>query len=308
MKYIYGIIFFFLLSTFYVCGQGTRKHVVQRGETLESIAQNNGVSSDELRKANMDMNVFYTGLEIDIPVKKMVVAQNGAKHSPHSDEQFAEMLAAYRNECEIADRLFEAQKYSKAQKRYRQTIKKYKGVLPCDDALYGNALCSYNREKWKSAIEDLSIVINSEECTKGQRDHCKRLLSKAQSYRDQQLEDRSNLLGGLFVTAATIGTSIAIASSQSSQSAYSNPSSSFGSTSSTIGASYSSEEISGSVSSSGKSSCPSLKVNRGKWYCANTGRCGMCGGDGLMDDQFGHGANSHKCTLCGGTGKCKYCQ
>lgn len=53
--------------------------------------------------------------------------------------------------------------------------------------------------------------------------------------------------------------------------------------------------------------CPSLKVNNGKWYCINTGKCGMCGGDGLMDGSFGQGANSLKCTLCGGTGKCKYC-
>jgi hypothetical protein len=53
--------------------------------------------------------------------------------------------------------------------------------------------------------------------------------------------------------------------------------------------------------------CPSLKINNGKWYCVNTGKCGMCGGDGLMDGSFGQGANSLKCTLCGGNGKCKYC-
>lgn len=53
--------------------------------------------------------------------------------------------------------------------------------------------------------------------------------------------------------------------------------------------------------------CPSLKINNGKWYCINTGKCGMCGGDGLMDGSFGQGPNSLKCTLCGGSGKCKYC-
>lgn len=53
--------------------------------------------------------------------------------------------------------------------------------------------------------------------------------------------------------------------------------------------------------------CPSLKINNGNWYCVNTGKCGMCGGDGLMDGSFGQGANSLKCTLCGGNGKCKYC-
>lgn len=53
--------------------------------------------------------------------------------------------------------------------------------------------------------------------------------------------------------------------------------------------------------------CPSLKINNGKWYCNNTGKCGMCSGDGLMDGSFGQGPNSLKCTLCGGSGKCKYC-
>ena len=78
--------------------------------------------------------------------------------------------------------------------------------------------------------------------------------------------------------------------------------------------SSSSSYSSGSSSSSSYSSssrskdCSSLKVNQGKWYCANTGKCGMCGGDGLMDGSFGLGANNLKCTLCNGSGKCKYCR
>lgn len=60
-------------------------------------------------------------------------------------------------------------------------------------------------------------------------------------------------------------------------------------------------------SSSRKKDCPSLKANNGKWYCANTGKCGMCGGDGRMNGSFGQGANSLKCTLCNGSGRCQYC-
>lgn len=59
-------------------------------------------------------------------------------------------------------------------------------------------------KKWKSTIENLSIVINNEEYSQDQRDHCKKLLAKAQSYRDQQLEKRSNFCGGLFMTAASV--------------------------------------------------------------------------------------------------------
>lgn len=302
MERFYVTILFFLLTITHVCGQEIKKHIVQRGETLESIAKDYNLSPTELRNANFDMEVFYTGLEIDVPIKKIKVASNGTQLSTNSDEQFLKTLTAYLNDCEIADRLFEAHNYSKAQKQYQQTIKKYKGVLPCEDAFYGNALCSYNREKWKSAIEDLTIVINNEDCSQGQREHCRKLLAKAQSYREQQLENRSNFWGSLFMTAATVGTSIALASNQPKQSSYTN------SSSSTARTSYSNEVGTATSSSSSNSSCPSLKVNRGKWYCANTGRCGMCGGDGVMDGQFGQGANSHKCTLCGGTGKCKYCK
>lgn len=76
--------------------------------------------------------------------------------------------------------------------------------------------------------------------------------------------------------------------------------------------SYSSSSSSGSSGSSSYSSsrsndCPSLSANNGKWYCGNTGKCGMCNGDGLMDGSYGSGPNSLKCTLCNGTGKCKYC-
>lgn len=295
-----------LFSIAHIYGQNIKKHIVQRGETLESIAKDYNISQNELQNANNDMEIFYTGLEINVPIKKTTISSNGTKQSPNSDEQFLKTLAAYWDDCEIADKLFEAHNYSKAQKQYQQTIKKYKGILPCEDALYGNALCSYNREKWKSAIEDLSIVINNEDCSQGQRDHCKRLLAKAQSYRDQQLENRNNFWGGLFVTAATVGTSIALASNQQKQSSYTdNPtsSSSMGEKTSFSGSS----SLSGSSStSSSRSSCPSIKINRGKWYCANTGKCGMCWGDGLMDGSQGH--NSLKCSLCGGTGKCKYCQ
>lgn len=172
---------------------------------LGIYSKNYNISPTELRNANNDMEIFYTGLEINIPIKKPTVVSNRTELSPNSDEQFLKTLTAYMNDCEIADKLFEARNYSKAQKQYQQIIRKYNGVLSCEEALYGNALCSYNREKWKSAIKDLSIVVNNEDCSQEQRNHCKKLLVKAQSYRDQQLENRNNLWGGLFMTAATVG-------------------------------------------------------------------------------------------------------
>lgn len=147
MKRFFVIILLSLFTITYICGQEIKKHVVQRGETLESIAKNYNISPTELRNANNDMEIFYTGLEINIPIKKPTVVSNRTELSPNSDEQFLKTLTAYMNDCEIADKLFEARNYSKAQKQYQQIIRKYNGVLSCEEALYGNALCSYNREK-----------------------------------------------------------------------------------------------------------------------------------------------------------------
>lgn len=289
--------------------QNTLQYVVQRGETMESVAQTFGVSLDEMKAANPDMELFYTGLQVNVPVKQV----SSGTASQGSDAEYLTALSAYKADCEVADNLFRAGQYRKAQKQYKTVIEQYSGVLPCNDALYGNALCSYNREKWKSAIEDLSAVINCKDSSPSQRAHCKRMLAQAQELRDQQLENRANFWGGLVMTAAQVGTAVAVAASQPKPSASSAGSSSSSYSSGGISYSggdgnYSSGGSGGASAATDKSTCPSLKVSHGRYYCANTGRCGMCGGDGLMDSQDGLGVNNLKCTLCGGSGKCKYCR
>lgn len=299
MKRFYVIILWSLFTITHVYGQEIKKHVVLRGETLESIAKDYNLSPVELHNANNDMEIFYTGLEINVPIKKPTGVSNGTELSLNSDEQFLKTLAAYLNDCEVADKLFEARNYSKAQKQYQQIIRKYNGVLSCEEALYGNALCSYNREKWKSAIEDLSIVINNEECSQGQRDHCKKLLAKAQSYRDQQLENRSNFWGGLFMTAATVGVAYLNTKSDtktSSGTSVSSKNTISGNTESTIDAGSDNEQT------FKKSSKVCRKCNGG-------GKCFACHGKGIRTDNlFGTGVDpKHDCSVCGGDGKCPSC-
>lgn len=299
MKHLYVIILLSLSTIIQVHGQEIKKHVVQRGETLESIAKDYNLSPNELHNANNDMEIFYTGLEINVPIKKTMIASTGTKQSSNSDEQFLKTLAAYWDDCEIANKLFETHNYSKAQKQYQQTIKKYKGILPCEDALYGNALCSYNREKWKSAIEDLNMVINNEECSQGQRDHCKRLLAKAQSYRDQQLENRSNFWGGLFMTVATVGVAYMNAKSETKPTAGTL-------SSSTSTTNYSDDSSTDGESSSEQTFKKSSKICR---RCSGGGKCYQCHGKGIRTDNlFGTGIDpTHDCGVCGGDGKCPSC-
>lgn len=117
MKHLYVIILLSLSTIIQVHGQEIKKHVVQRGETLESIAKDYNLSPNELHNANNDMEIFYTGLEINVPIKKTMIASTGTKQSSNSDEQFLKTLAAYWDDCEIANKLFETHNYSKAQKQ-----------------------------------------------------------------------------------------------------------------------------------------------------------------------------------------------
>lgn len=51
----------------------TQKHIVERGETIESIAQQYGTTVDELVKLNPDASQFvYVGMELVVPAKAQI--------------------------------------------------------------------------------------------------------------------------------------------------------------------------------------------------------------------------------------------
>lgn len=52
-------------------GQSTKTHVVQRGETIERVAQLYGISVEQLKEANPSISqYFYTGMKLTIPESK----------------------------------------------------------------------------------------------------------------------------------------------------------------------------------------------------------------------------------------------
>ena len=309
-----------------------RRHEVQRGETLGDIAARYGTTESELIRLNPDTaQLIYVGMEIIIP-DKPTPKNSPTASSATSPKQSASNASAasgslggtlgktnlplaYTKGVENADDLLDKKKYRKADKAYTEIIKIYQSESnKCGEAYYGRALAAYNRSKWKSAIKDFESAINDRRLKYSSRKHCRELLAKARKYREEQLERRSEMWAGIMqaTIGAAVSTAAVIESSKHQSSSSSNYSSgsylsgssgSYGSSSSSGGSSSSS---SGSVDNS-KKACPSLNANSGKWYCAGTGKCGMCNGDGMMNGSFGQGANSHKCTLCGGSGVCKYC-
>lgn len=66
---IMAVVLFALVSSSTVFAQtATTKHIVERGETVESIAQKYGVTKDEIVKLNPDAAQFvYVGMELVVP-------------------------------------------------------------------------------------------------------------------------------------------------------------------------------------------------------------------------------------------------
>lgn len=313
MRRIKALIILLVLINCHVYSQDkTVNHIVDRGETLASIANLYGVTTGKIIELNPEASDFvYTGMELIVPHNVIEVAPNA---SPSLVSEAVRNRAIIAEACEDADRLLSQEEYTKAVKAYSKIIKKFKNsTYSCVEAYYGRALAYYNQGKWKRSIKDFERTIDDPRCGSTVRSHCTSLLATAREYRQQQLERKAELWGSI-ISATLVTTTSAIVANQQAKNSAKNINTTRGTASlnnsSASSANNSSDEQSyNSSGSSTKSNvCPSLKAAGGKWYCANTGRCGMCNGDGRMDGSFGQGANAHKCTLCNGTGKCKYCQ
>lgn len=72
-------VFLFVMFTMTISAQDVKTHIVQRGETIESIAEKYNVSATDITKANPDAaKFFYTGMKLKIPAvstKKPIKSQ-----------------------------------------------------------------------------------------------------------------------------------------------------------------------------------------------------------------------------------------
>lgn len=66
-------------------------HIVQRGETLETLADRYRLTTEMLKTVNLDMDTFYTGLEIVVPVDKKYLCLR----SEEDGEMILEDMAGY---------------------------------------------------------------------------------------------------------------------------------------------------------------------------------------------------------------------
>lgn len=195
------------------------KHIVQRGETIESLADMYDVNEDILKSINYELDTFYTGLEVRIPVDK--------KYMDFRTEEDAEAilkdLAGYFAGYKEATRIFKSGDYKRAEKMYASTIQRHGKYFPCEEAYFAMAMCDYNRKKWSAAIEGFNQVLNISGCSEELSDYSRRLKDEAENQREARRERTANILGGIFQAAAEVGTAY-MAASQSETMGYGTPS------------------------------------------------------------------------------------
>ena len=186
------------------------KYIVQRGETIELLAERYGLTEDMLKRVNDGMDIFYTGMEVQIPIAKRYLEVWGVEYGETILKELAGYLAGYHEATEV----FDKGDYKKASKMYAATIHAYGKHLPCDEAYFAIAMCNYNRKKWSSAIDGFTHVIGIDGCSDELRDYSRRLRDEAEEQREARRERTDNFFGGLLQAAAEVGTAYMAASQQ----------------------------------------------------------------------------------------------
>lgn len=178
------------------------RHTVQRGETIEILADKYRLTTDMLKAINLGMDTFYTGMEVLVPVDKKYMWLR----SENEGDVILKDIAGYFSEYKEASRVFNTGDYKKAGKLFESTIRNHGKYLPCEEAYFGKAMCYYNRNKWSSAIEGFAQVISIDDCPKELREQSRSLKANAEEKREERNQRTANFLSGLFQAAAEVGT------------------------------------------------------------------------------------------------------
>ena len=183
-------------------------HIVQRGETLETLADRYRLTTEMLKTVNLDMDTFYTGLEIVVPVDKKYLCLR----SKEDGEMILKDMAGYFSEYQEASRIFDLGNYKKASDLFESTIRNHGKYLPCEEAYFGKAMCAFHRKKWSTAVEGFEQVINIDHCPKELKEQSRKLMAEAEEQRDARAERTAGIFSSLFQTIAEAGTAYMAAS------------------------------------------------------------------------------------------------
>lgn len=260
------------------------EHTVARGESLESIAEKYGITTDKLLDINEDAKtLFYIGQKLTIPT----IETNGDDTSENSHVMGSlkgTISPIERNLAEDAKRHFEYKEWGKAVKTYNKLVKEY----PKSIYFYNRALSHFNNNKYRQAANDFEKALSMDDCTSSMREKGPKLLAEAQKRHREWKERQLNAIGSAILGVAAVGLSTwaAVESSkaESANKEYMNSGAS----------SYSSSDNSANTySNDRKDDTPKTKKKE---------KCGFCGGKGSTIKYTASFANPDKwCDECGKT-------
>jgi len=221
-KYNFIMVMFILLCSVKSWGQDivNLRHIVQRGETIEILADKYRLTTDILKAVNLGMDTFYTGMEVLVPVDKKYMWLR----SEDDSETILKDIAGYFSEYQEASRVFSTGDYKKADKLFETTIRNHGKYLPCEEAYFGRAMCDYNRNKWSSAIEGFAQVISIDDCPMELREQSRSLKANAEEKREARNQRTANFFSGFFQAAVEVGTAnMAASQANAGQGSYNYP-------------------------------------------------------------------------------------
>lgn len=179
-------------------GWSQSTHIVQRGETYELIAKRYNISLNELMDANPGDSGCFIGMKLNIPAGAV----------------FSNRIVVTTNQeimkLDMASKHIKNGNYRKASSIYSDVLKK----SPTAQAYFGRAISYYNREKFKSAIDDFRSAMHSPDCTEDMKEKCQDLISDAEKLREEQHERRNAIWGGAAALAITTTATVLAASEQ----------------------------------------------------------------------------------------------
>ncbi len=176
------------------------QHTVGRGETIESIAEKYGITTERLLEVNKDAStLFYIGQRLKIPIAQ----KNEHDENAHSNiNAHHRMISAVEQGLsEDAKRYFENKNWEKAVKTYSKLIKKYPRAI----YYYNRGLSHMNNNKNRQAANDFKKALSMDDCTSSILKNSPRLLAEAEKRHSEWKNRQANLIGGIVLGVAAAG-------------------------------------------------------------------------------------------------------
>lgn len=167
------------------------QHIVQRGETVESIAKHYQLSADEIKAANPTVAVYYAGLKITIPERTVVTPFGGQGEIAPPPDHVLDALN------QVSD-LLKKEEYSKATEVLTRIIKERSSAQLY---LY-RGYCYFERKKYKHAREDCAVALRCKDCDKQTERYCIELSKQAGLLLEERAERRGQIFTGILAVGA----------------------------------------------------------------------------------------------------------